>query len=182
MSKQLGEQNVLYSVDSQDRLVVLESIPPCSVGAPLPCIVGTEHYTALCYIAAQPPPEGWHGQYATIVDHNTSDRSVIIVEFHDCADVRFGWFPDENTCRKHPLASRGLEPYSAFEVANSSWVRRLTELESGNRDNSLSSKRHFIFTFHDTSCECVADSYVVRSFDGSIQSALADVVESLDDS
>ena len=88
----------MYSVDSQDRLIELESIPPCSVGAPLPSIIGTEHYTALCYIAEQPPPEGWHGQYATIVDRNTSDRSVIIVEFRICADVRFGWFPSEDTC------------------------------------------------------------------------------------
>ena len=175
----------MYSIDSQDQLVSLESVPPCAVGAPLPSIVGTEHYTALCYIVAKPPPEGWHGQYATVVDHESAENSIAIIEFRICADVRFGWFPDENTFGNHPLADRGLEPYAAFEVQNSSWVRKLAVLESaesGGREKSLRTKRHFIFTFHDTTCECVADSYSLRLHNGSIQSAMAEIVAALGDS
>ena len=105
--------------------------------------------------------------------------------FRICADVRFGWFPDENTFGNHPLAQLGLEPYGAFEVQNSSWVRKLAVLESvesGGRENSLRTKRHFIFTFHDTTCECVADSYSLRVHNGSIQTALAEVVQSIGES
>ena len=171
----------MYTIDSADQLVELESLPACNVGAPLPSIIGTEHYTALCYLAAQPMPDDWHGQYVNILDHNSGERPVIIVEFKICADVRFGWFPDENTFSKHPLAPRGLHPYNAYEVTNSSWVRQLAQLEAGNRDQALQSKRHFILTFHDTSFECVADDYSVRAMNGSIQSAMEDVVTSLAD-
>ncbi|MEM8945461.1 MAG: hypothetical protein AAGD11_09770 [Planctomycetota bacterium] len=171
----------MYSVGSDERLLEIEKIPACDIGAPLPSVVATEHYTALCYIAKQPPPEGWHGQYTNLVSHDSPDSPVILVEFRICADTRFGWFPDENTCGNHPLSPKGLQPYSAYEVANSSWVKELARLEAGNRDRSLLSMHHYVLTFHDTTFECVADSFAVRTHMGSVQDALANIVASLDE-
>ncbi|MEO1529890.1 MAG: hypothetical protein AAFX06_31130 [Planctomycetota bacterium] len=179
LPKSLGP--IVYQIDSKDQLLELEDLPVCSVGAPIPAVVGREHFTALCYVAAQPPADGWHGQSATLVDHNSSARPIVVVEFRICADVRFGWFPSEETCDHHPLATRGLAPYTAYEVRDSSWVRSLAKLEAGNRDHALKSKRHFILTFHDSTFECVSDSYTVRVIEGSIQSAMADVLASLAD-
>lgn len=164
---------MLYAIDERDRLIALSEIPACNIGAPLPAIVAREHHTCLCYVVAKPSTDGGHGQSVTAVDHDSDDDAIAVVEFQMCADVRFGWFPDENTYHRHPLASLGLDSYSAFEVQNSSWVRQLTRLESGNRDTSLEKKRHFILTFHDSSIECVADSYTVTVQQESIRAALS---------
>jgi hypothetical protein len=74
--------------------------------------------------------------------------------------------PNDELLSTHPLYGRGLAPYAAFEVVNSSW---LAAALANNRkhprhsDANWAGKRHFLITFHDQTFECLADGYVVAS-------------------
>jgi hypothetical protein len=64
--------------------------------------------------------------------------------------------PNDEALDSHPLSKRGLEAYDIFEVLNSRW---LAEEQSRNQvrfPNFTFDCRHFIFTFHDSSFECLA--------------------------
>jgi hypothetical protein len=63
--------------------------------------------------------------------------------------------------------SRGLAPYGEFEVVASSWIRsleRMNRVHPRHDAARFAELRHFIFTFHDKTFECVAKgvSVVVR--------------------
>ena len=91
----------------------------------------------------------------------------------------FGWFPDENTIVNHPLAKRGLEPYGAYQIENSSWKRDIMRLESkevGGREATLARMTHYIFTFHDSTFECVSDAYRMLVVNGSMADAIQEMV------
>ena len=63
------------------------------------------------------------------------------------------------------LDGKGLDSYTAQIVQNSKW---LTELENINKVHSMYNAdrwrdaKHFVFWFHDSTFECVADSYKVE--------------------
>lgn len=81
-----------------------------------------------------------------------------IVEFEMCSITKFG-YPNDEALGGHPLYKRGLQAYGVFEVLGSSWIRQMTEQNRVCFPQTTDSKRrHFIFTFHDSTFECVADS------------------------
>jgi hypothetical protein len=61
--------------------------------------------------------------------------------------------------RANPLYRNGLDFYVVHEVMDSSWVK---QMEDQNRICFPNTERwqehHYIFTFHDSTFECVADS------------------------
>jgi hypothetical protein len=77
--------------------------------------------------------------------------------------------PYVDAVNRHPLHSRGVDIYGAFEVHDSSWIRELRQI-SGSRIEG----RHFILTFHDTTFECIARSFTI-SMD---RKPLAEVIRS----
>ena len=65
----------------------------------------------------------------------------------------------------HPLYDLGLEPYSIQKVIESEWVKELTKMNSvhpNHKDEHFSNYKHFIFFFHDTCFEIVAESYSIE--------------------
>lgn len=62
--------------------------------------------------------------------------------------------PNDEAFAGHPLADRGLNPYSVAEVQRSSWIRGLERMNSvharHSRERFLEHKRHFVFAFHDS--------------------------------
>src|SRR5690606_37185003 len=116
-------------------------------------------------------PEGWDGTSVRVVSY-TTERPIAIVEFAVCYDLMFG-APNDEAFQGHPLANRGLDPYGAFEVQNSSWIRQLERMNSVHpyhKPERFWTRRHFIFTFHDSTFECVADGFQVEETFGSIES------------
>ena len=64
---------------------------------------------------------------------------------------------------------------SAFEVKESSWIRRLERMNSVHpyhRPETFWQLRHLIFAFHDSTFECVCRGFDVRSARGSLKSVL----------
>ena len=148
----------MYTIDDLDRVEELDDLPPHSPGAPMPLLLADDNHLLLSYEV------GLDGQ------------DIAMLEFVHHRAHYFG-SPNDEALTGHPLATRGLQPYGIFEVRSSSWIR---SLERMNRVHRLHDRqrfdrlRHFVFTFHDCTLECVAENAIVfdrRSNDG--ESSLA---------
>jgi hypothetical protein len=112
-----------------------------------PVLLQTDDDAFLTFNAVRMTPDGKRGTVGTG-----------IIEFERCGVTKFG-YPNDEALAGHPLYKRGLQAYSVFEVLGSSWIQQMTEQNRVSFPNtSDSEQRHFIFTFHDSTFECVADS------------------------
>lgn len=118
----------MYTVDEKDRVIALEDFPQSSVGAPVPIIVSDEFTTAVAFYL-QDTPEDWDGTQVHIVSRESEGEPLAIVRFSLCYAYSFGP-PNDEAFSGHPLADRGLSPYGAFEVEDSSWLRQLERMNS----------------------------------------------------
>ena len=79
-----------------------------------------------------------------------------VVRIDLCSLTKFG-YPNDEALEGHPLYERGLSAYGVFEVKNSLWIKAITAQNRVAFPNTPDSKqRHFIFTFHDSTFECIA--------------------------
>ena len=84
--------------------------------------------------------------------------------------------PNDEAFAGHPLAARGLEPYGAFEVKQPSWIRaleRMNAVHANHEPEHFARFRHFVFTFHDTTFECVATGYACEIATGPLTALVA---------
>ena len=163
----------MYSVDEWDKVVELKNVPQSSVGAPLPIVLADEHKILLAYIAEITPPE-WNGSYVRVVAPSKSDEPLVLVEFSSYSSFNFG-APNDEAFDGHPLEGRGLHPYGAFQIENSSWVRQLERMNSVHPEHKperFAQLRHFVFAFHDSTFECVAERLTVSQHKGSLERLL----------
>lgn len=168
----------MYEVDHLDIVVELKNVPQSDVGAPLPFVVSDEDNVVLAYLASQPHP-GWDGTYVTSVGPSSTGRVVAILHFESPLAHMFGP-PNDEAFSGHPLAKRGLTPYAAFEIQQSSWIRKLERMNSvhpNHRPGMFRDERHFIFAFHDSVFECISEAYTTKLVRGSIRSVLPLMME-----
>lgn len=72
--------------------------------------------------------------------------------------------PNDEAIRGHPLWRRGLDSYRAYQVEQSSLLRRIAVMNYVHPRNdpaSFDHFRHYILTFEDSTFECVAKSYTI---------------------
>jgi hypothetical protein len=170
----------MYEVDHQDEVHELPDVPQSSVGAPVPLVVADEHSVVLAYYLEDDDPD-WDGQTVRVVGATGASEPLAIVRFALCYAHMWGP-PNDEAFRGHPLASRGLHPYGAFEVRKSSWIRRLERMNAvheHHRPEAFLKRRHLIFAFHDTTFECICDGFDVILSYGSVTSAVPQMVELL---
>ncbi len=80
----------------------------------------------------------------------------VTIEFEICQITKFGYQNDE-AIEGHPLYSKGLRAYDIFRVENSEWIKSIERQNQVNFPNTdYKSLQHFIFTFHDSTFECIA--------------------------
>lgn len=155
----------MYPVDDLDRVAKLQDVPQSDIGSPEPMVLGDEDSLLLCYLASEPEAAG---------DGASPTWPMILVYFGSVTVHLFGP-PNDEAFEGHPLALRGLEPYGAFEVLDSSWIRQLERMNAvhpeHDRAHFLQNKRHFVFAFHDSTLECVAQGYSIERFTGSSETA-----------
>jgi hypothetical protein len=163
----------MYSVDERDMVVELENVPQSSIGAPLPIVLSDEHKILLAYIVDDKPSD-WDGSYVRVISPSMSGEPLALLEFSSYWSLMFG-APNDEAFDGHPLTSRGLRPYGAFQIENSSWVRqleRMNSVHSFHKAESFERLKHFIFAFHDSTFECVAEGFTVSKHEGSLESLL----------
>jgi len=121
-------------------------VPEAAVSEPV--VLQTDQKTILTFSAVRPMPDG-----------KRQNVGYGIVEFDLCHLTKFG-YPNDEALPGHPLHNKGLAKYGVYEVKNSLWTKLLTEQ---NRicfpKTPDSTSKHFIFTFHDSTFECIARSF-----------------------
>ena len=128
-------------------------VVPCDIGViPEPAhssatLLQTEDFAYLMFNAIRPKPDG-----------QFENAGTAIIELVGCGAVKFG-APTEETLPGHPLYENGLKGHgcAVFEVLASSWVRHmLAQRRVCFPEERGGQGRHFVFTFHDGTLECVA--------------------------
>lgn len=164
----------MYTVDDRDIVHPLSGIPQSSIGAPLPMLLSDEHSTLLSYVV-QKHDSHWDGTATRVVGPESDDELIAIVQIKWCYALMFGP-PNDEAFSGHPLQPRGLKPYAAFEVLQSSWIRSLERMNSvhpHHKPERFVELRHFVLSFHDSTFECVAAGIShVQSFRGSIRETM----------
>ncbi len=151
----------MYTVDERDRVVGLD-VPPCEGGAPMPVVLCDDLHVLVAYYLNS-------RYYSNTPSPDPADERSVIVEFSLPWALMFG-MPNDEAFEGHPLESRGLRPYGAYLVQDSSWIRQLEKMNSvhPNHDPQYFKKlKHYVFVFHDSTFECVAESFAVSEHRGS---------------
>jgi hypothetical protein len=164
----------MYTV-STDRPRELSSLPQSSIGAPCPMLTADEHSLRIAfYVEEGRLSPQWVNVSVRPESPNDSDSLCAVVSFSLVYAHIFGP-PNDEAFSGHPLASRGLEPYAAFEVEQSSWLRALERMNSVHpyhRPEQFAQYKHFILSFHDSTFECIAASFEVALCRGSVARVL----------
>ena len=96
-----------------------------------------------------------------------ADDQWAIVQFKKCYAYSSG-VPNDETIHGHPLYERGLESYERYEITNSPWIaayERVNSVHDMYKPDKINSKRHIIFTFHDSIFECICKGYTYEIID-----------------
>jgi hypothetical protein len=166
----------MYSVGQQDTVVELKDVPQSDVGAPSPLVISSEHRLLLAYTIQEKQSE-FNGRVLTDADIAGLVERVALIEFERYRAYTLG-APNDETLSGHPLYRRGLGPYGAFEVTCSSWIRQLEQMNSVHTRHNperFKTLRHFVFTFHDSTFECVAEGYKATEHEGPIVKLLPEM-------
>ncbi len=166
----------MYNVDGNDRVIMLDTAPRCSGGAPMPSVVADDDRLLLAYIVSERDP-AWTGATAELVTSESPGKAIAIVAFVQPYAHLFGP-PNDEAFPGHPLAERGLTRYAVAEVERSSWIRGLVAMNAVHplhKPEHFAAYRHFIFAFHDSTFECVAVDFSVEMQRGSMR----DVVQQM---
>lgn len=150
----------MYVIDGRDRVIELNGLPPSNAGAPCPVILAAEHFLVVAFFL-QDTPADWDGTSVRVLGPDSPGEPAAVVRFEQPYAHFFGP-PNDEAFSGHPLAKRGLHPYGAFEVLDSSWIRALERMNSVHpyhRPERFAEFRHFVLSFHDSTFECVARSY-----------------------
>ena len=165
----------------EDIVVELKDVPQSDVGAPLPVVLSNEHRVLLAYRVRERDDE-WDGSYVRIVDYDSPEEPIAIVNFGHCHSFIFG-APNDETFNGHPLYEKGLHPYGVFEVGSSSWLKTMERRNSVHEDHDPNRfhgrYKHFVFAFHDSTFECLAEGFEVQVGKGSIESILSEMQRKL---
>jgi hypothetical protein len=171
----------MYTVDGNDRVVELRDLPQSCIGAPLPVLLMDEYTLVLASCLELEGPPGWDGETARVVSPLTDDMQVALLRFSPYGPFMFGPPNDENI-EDHPLGSRGLKAYGAYRVESSSWIRTLERMNSVHPEHNpraYDDLIHYIFTFHDSTFECVARALELSQHRGPLKSAIPKMQELL---
>lgn len=163
----------MYSVDGRDTVVALQEMPQPSPTAPVPEIYVAEDKILLAFFV-----EGMPAEHVDAAAHELGVRMlgkpVALVTFLS-PYVHYLGPPTAETFSSHPLSPRGLEPFGAFEIRDSSWLRQLRTESAAHPSHSserFSRLLHFVFGFFDTTFECLAEGYTSFLRFGSVRDAL----------
>jgi hypothetical protein len=152
----------VYQADEKDKVVELSDFPAMETGDPSPLVFSAEGKCILAYRMRH------NVDWANTKVEDIEPERVALIDFQHCLSRMFG-HPNEDVIRGHPLYDRGLSWYGFFEVENSSWLRKLEQInsvhEQHDRERFLNGFHHFIFTFHDSTFECIAKKFEVSIYE-----------------
>lgn len=108
-----------------------------------------------------PEPVLVHSEHCCYLIYNDRNGARKSIQFTHCTIATFG-YPNDEALAGHRLYSKGLGFYGCFEIVDSEWIEEL------KRNNKVSFPhvegmllaKHFVFTFSDSTFECIARDIV----------------------
>jgi len=150
-------------------------------GAPLPHLFMSDYKAYLTFYVDEPDPN-WDGTYVNVVDPKSKKTvSLALVEFKHCRIAKLG-SPNDEALHGHRLEGKGLEGYKPLIVKNSKWIseiKNINKVHSHYKEEGWKIYNHYFFGFHDTTFECIAESFNVELFDKSMTELLEIVTSKL---
>ena len=114
-------------------------------------------------------------EYSAVLMFNTT-KGRAVATLAGCSVTKFG-YPNDEALAGHPLYDHGLSAYGVFEVLNSEWIElTVRQNQVSFPETRKGTGRHFIFTFHDSTFECIASGLSTSLETGSDEKTTADVV------
>lgn len=136
-------------------------------GVPLPVVLSNDNNVYLLYYKPinLESPDG----LPIKIDGKSYDELMMdVVTFKRCMLYKFG-FPDDEALHSHPFYKFGLEPYSAHYLEKSPWIDEFIKMESKHpsfKPDKFNGLKHYIFTFHDSTFECIAMDFSLQEKNG----------------
>jgi len=151
--KVLEAERALAAATNDQYAVPLNLGFNCDAGVSGPLLLQNDYVTFLTFNAIEISTDGSRGKHGTAC-----------IEFDLCYWTTFG-YPNDEALSGHPLYGRGLCAYRIFDVHNSHWGRRKTLQNRVAFPNTPDfNARHLIFTFHDSTFECLCRGIISASF------------------
>jgi len=164
----------LAAENNEEYAVKIEFPVEWDRGAPLPHLFLNDYRAFLTFYIRENDPN-WDGTYVNVIDPvDETPVSLALVQFNSCAIAKLG-APNDEVFHGHPLEGKGLEAYSPLVIKNSKWIE---EIKSINKVHSYYSeshwlnRNHYLFGFHDTTFECIADSFDVSLYKTNMESLM----------
>jgi hypothetical protein len=171
----LEAERALAAFRGEEYAVPLDFPVRWDTGAPLPQLLVNDHRAFLIFLQRTFDPK-WDGTYATMKSPASDQPDPLaLVEFRRCISAKLG-APNDEVFEGHPLAGRGLDGYTAQLVRNSRWLAELEKINSvhrGYRPESWTGRNHYVLWFHDSTFECIAESFTVEQHQCSFAELLA---------
>jgi hypothetical protein len=177
----LAAERALAAFKNEEHAVPIDFPVRWDTGAPLPQLLVNDYRAFLIFLVETVDPS-WDGTYATIKHPGSEQReSLALVELKRCLSAKLG-SPNDEVFHGHPLAGKGLEGYTAQLVRNSRWlaeIQKINSVHAGYRPGGWQKYHHYVFWFHDTTFECIAESFSVELHDCSMPELLAEACRRL---
>ena len=108
-----------------------------------------------------------------------------IVEIRGCLVTKYG-YPGDADLDGHRLRKKGLGRRGIFEVLHSNWIRQLSRQHKLTKSDRPGPEnlRHFVFTFHDSTLECIAEDLIFMPSHermGEILARLSQIIRTTDE-
>lgn len=168
----------MYQVDGSERIKPLSDVPQANGGAPQPIVFSNEQRLLLAYSCSD-EDEGPYDSVQIMTEESAG--KVALIEFRLPCIHMFG-APNDEAFTGHPLAQKGLQPYGAFEIEDSSWIRELAvmnRVHGRHNESRYGRLKHYAFSFHDSTFECVAESYAANLREGSLRDLMSEMLQRL---
>jgi hypothetical protein len=157
-------ERLLAKLKAEEYAEPIEFPVEWSTGAPLPHLFVDDDRALLAFLVDVPDP-AWDGTNPVPKSPAGNEpETVAVVEFDRCVSAKLG-SPNDEALAGHPLYGKGLEFYAAQQVINSRWLKEIEAINSAHpmyRHSFWSDLKHFIFWFHDSTFECLAESFQVE--------------------
>lgn len=92
--------------------------------------------------------------------YSTADEETAVIQFPLVKTFQFG-SPNDEALGGHPLSRFGLKYYSVHRIDNSPWIAELEQRNSihpkHDKERFIKNAVHYVFTFQDSTLECVVN-------------------------
>lgn len=159
---------------SSDDPLEITDIPRSCPGAPCPMVLASGDGLQLAYYLLEWPAGFSEENKPPWTLGDFDDAPVMVVKFNRAYAHTFGP-PNDEAFAGHRLASRGVRPYRVYEVLRSTWIAALEKMNSVHPYHSpepFQKLKHYIFSFHDDTFECVAESFEYTVQRGDVSNVL----------